>query len=99
MGPRRGPEPSGLNVNFPYPSASCCSLIVQAFLGIPILSKTTGGLEQNLRCILHFIANSHSDAHSRQVHLPTPAPLSVTFLLKLLCGILTDDKLLHIFFH
>ena len=32
-------------------SLSCCSLIVQAFLGTLILLKPFGGLEQNLRCI------------------------------------------------
>ena len=46
-------------------SLSFQPLIVQAFLGIPILLKANGGLEENLRCILCFIANSRSDAHSK----------------------------------
>ena len=34
-----------------------CSLSVIAFLGTLILSKATGGLEQNLRCIQSFISD------------------------------------------
>ena len=51
---------------------------------------------------MHSKLHSLSEAKSRvwpQEHFPTPVLNSVALLLKLLCGILTSDKLLYILFH
>ena len=51
---------------------------------------------------LSFMTISLSEEKSKvwpQEHFPTPVLNSVALLLKLLCGILTSDKLLYILFH
>ena len=52
------------NISFFQPQRTV-ALIIQDFLGIPILLKPFGGLEQNLRCIQSFIFISLSYLYSK----------------------------------